>query len=60
MPRTFMLTCDRQLSDKVTPGNRVKIVGVLSIMSKTGGDFNSKKQVASSAVKVSYIRVVGI
>ena len=31
MPRTFQLTCDRYLTDKVTPGNRVKIVGILSI-----------------------------
>lgn len=34
MPRTFLLTCDRYLTDKVTPGNRVKIVGVLSILNR--------------------------
>lgn len=44
MPRSFIMTCDRNLSDKVTPGNRVKIVGILSIMSKSGsGDSNSRK-----------------
>ena len=32
MPRTLILTVDRELTDKVTPGNRVKIIGILSIM----------------------------
>lgn len=36
MPRTFIMTCDRELTDKVTPGNRVKIIGILSIREKTG------------------------
>jgi DNA replication licensing factor MCM5 len=31
MPRNVLLTCDRYLTDKVTPGNRIKIVGILSI-----------------------------
>jgi len=37
MPRTFLLTVDRFLTDKVTPGNRVKVVGVLSITGRAGG-----------------------
>jgi DNA replication licensing factor MCM5 len=36
MPRTFLLTVDRELTDKVTPGNRVKIIGILSIREKGG------------------------
>ena len=32
MPRTFLMTVDRELTDIVTPGNRVKIVGILGIM----------------------------
>ena len=31
MPRNILLTCDRYLTDKCTPGNRIKIVGILSI-----------------------------
>jgi len=31
MPRTILLTVDRALTDKVTPGNRIKIMGILSI-----------------------------
>lgn len=37
MPRTFVMTCDRYLSDKVTPGNRVKVVGILSIHERSSG-----------------------
>jgi DNA replication licensing factor MCM5 len=42
MPRNVLLTCDRYLTDKVTPGNRIKIVGILSITKQakdnTGGN----------------------
>ena len=44
MPRTFSLLCDRHLADKVTPGNRVKIVGILSILGK-GANSNANKQI---------------
>ena len=45
MPRTFLLSCDRYLTDKVTPGNIVKIVGVLSILNKTNQQSNANKQI---------------
>lgn len=35
MPRTFTMTCDRLLADMVSPGNRVKIVGVYLIMNRS-------------------------
>lgn len=57
MPRSFNMTCDRFLSDKVTPGNRVKIVGILSVRSKTEGGGASE---GGKNVKQIYIRVVGI
>lgn len=60
MPRTFLMTCDRHLSDKVTPGNRVKIVGILSIMNKSGGGDANAKKIAGSNIKQSYLRVVGM
>ena len=61
MPRSFGLTCDRYLTDKVTPGNRVKIVGILSILNKGSSEVsaNSNKQIKQH-VKTSYIRVLGI
>lgn len=59
MPRSFLMTCDRNLVDKVTPGNRVKIVGVLSILkgSNRGGDANRN---TAPSVRISYIRVLGM
>ena len=61
MPRSLMLTCDRHLTDKCTPGNRVKVVGILSITSsdRNNANSNSNKQI-SSHVQKSYIRVLGI
>lgn len=46
MPRTFLMTVDRFLTDRVTPGNRVKVVGVLSITKRQNGgnaDVNAGK-----------------
>lgn len=34
MPRNVLLTVDRDLTDKLTPGNRVKVMGILSISKK--------------------------
>jgi DNA replication licensing factor MCM5 len=62
MPRSFTMTCDKYLTDKVTPGNRVKIVGILSIFNRGGGgdtSSNANKQIKQH-VKTSYIRVIGI
>lgn len=57
MPRSFMLTADRFLADKVTPGNRVKIVGILCVKKEreaTGGRGHL------DTIKKNYIRVLGI
>jgi len=49
IPRSFVLIVDRELCDKITPGNRIKIVAVLSIHNKDGAPVNS-----------SFLRVVGL
>lgn len=36
MPRSFVVTVDRSLVDRVTPGMRVTLVGVFSILSRGG------------------------
>lgn len=59
MPRTILMTADRNLTDKCTPGNRIKVVGILSITHKAGNDSSSNKQ-ASNHVQRSYIKVLGI
>ena len=58
MPRSFILSADRYLTDKVTPGNRVKIVGILSILNKSANS-NANKQVKQT-IQMSYIRVIGL
>ncbi len=47
MPRTFVLTSDRYLTDQVTPGCRVKLVGIFSILNRSdsGNTMNANKQV---------------
>jgi len=62
MPRSFVVSCERGLVDKVTPGMRVTIVGVFSILNsvKTNTDTRSKTQGIGNTVKVSYIRAIGI
>ncbi len=58
MPRSLSLTCDRYMTDKVQPGNRVKLMGVFSTIGKREGA-NSNNQVRTK-VKMSYLRVMGI
>ena len=57
MPRTFLLTADRELCDKVTPGNRVKIIGILSVREKTG---NTATGGQNRGTNTTYIRVLGM
>jgi len=59
MPRSFLISCDRYLTDKVTPGNRVKIVGVLSILNKGNNSTGASRQMKTHAQQ-SYIRVIGL
>ncbi|CAH0513825.1 unnamed protein product [Peronospora belbahrii] len=54
MPRNLALIADRHLVDKVSPGTRVSIVGITSIIN--GGS----KQIGAIAIRTLYIRVVGI
>lgn len=54
MPRSYIVTVDRSLVDRVTPGVRVTIVGVFSILNRMD-NVQSGDQ-----VKISYIRALGI
>ena len=57
MPRSLVLTVDRYLTDKCTPGNRIKVVGILSIIKSNSNTLsgNSKNQ-----IQKSYIKVIGL
>lgn len=58
LPRHLQLYCDRYLTEKVVPGNRVTITGIFSIK-KTGP---SKKKDGDSGIGIRkpYVRVLGI
>jgi DNA replicative helicase MCM subunit Mcm2 (Cdc46/Mcm family) len=44
MPRNVMLTVDRNLTDQCTPGNRIQVMGILSITKgNSKSDSNSNK-----------------
>ena len=55
MPRSIMLSVDRYLVDHVTPGTRVGIVGISSLMNS-----GERSKTGSSSIRTSYLRVVGI
>lgn len=62
MPRSFIVSCERNLVDKVTPGMRVTIVGIFSILSSIKGSNDSKSTAPGigNTVKISYISAIGI
>ncbi|CAG9463211.1 unnamed protein product [Pedinophyceae sp. YPF-701] len=60
LPRSMPLVCERKLVDRVVPGTRVTVLGILSVQSegaKMKGKGRGGKDVA---VRQPYIRVVGI
>lgn len=54
MPRNLALIADRHLVDKASPGTRVSVVGITSVVNA------GAKQVGAVAIRTLYIRVVGI
>lgn len=51
MPRSFVVTAERSLVDKVSPGMRVTIIGVFSIL---------HSKMSRENVRTSYIKALGI
>lgn len=49
IPRSFQVLCDRSLVNRVTPGTRLNVIGVLSVFNKKNRDL----------VQNSFIRVLG-
>ncbi|KAK6100641.1 DNA replication licensing factor mcm5-A [Brugia pahangi] len=58
MPRHMQLYCDRHLTDRVAPGNRVMIVGIYSIKRMFQKQKTTDKTL--SGIRAPYIRVLGI
>ena len=60
MPRSIMLSVDRYLVDRVTPGTRVSVMGIFSLVSTAPGKGSGSAAGGAKGVKTSYLRVVGI
>ena len=54
MPWSYIVTVDWSLVDRVTPGVRVTIVGVFSILNRSDNVSHGDQ------VKISYIKALGI
>jgi DNA replication licensing factor MCM5 len=57
MPRHLQLFCDRYLTDRVAPGNRVTVMGVYSIKRANQNKKGNKDNVG---LRAPYLRVLGI
>lgn len=62
MPRNIMLTVDRYLVDRVTPGTRVSVIGIASLFNNNGSGSNKKSGAGAlaSTVRTPYLRVLGV
>lgn len=58
IPRHLQLYCDRYLTEKVVPGNRVTVTGIYSI--KKTGPTKRRETNTSVGIRKPYIRVLGI
>jgi len=59
MPRHLQLYCDRYLTEKVVPGNRVTIIGIYSIKKVFQKSARGREDVGVG-IRKPYIRVLGI
>eukprot|EP01132_Coremiostelium_polycephalum_P003714 gene3714-4627_t len=57
MPRHILLSLDRWLAEKVTPGTRVSVLGVYGIFEGPGG---RRRDTKSASIRTPYLRVLGI
>ncbi|XP_071816407.1 DNA replication licensing factor mcm5-like [Apostichopus japonicus] len=60
MPRHMQLYCDRDLCERVVPGNRVTVIGVYSIKKAGAVSKRTRKDKVAVGIRNPYIRVIGI
>uniref|UniRef100_UPI00358F4BFD DNA replication licensing factor MCM5 n=1 Tax=Myxine glutinosa TaxID=7769 RepID=UPI00358F4BFD len=59
MPRHIQLYCERYLCDRVVPGNRVTVMGILSIK-RIAKVAKKGRERAGVGIRIPYLRVLGI
>jgi DNA replication licensing factor MCM5 len=64
MPRSISLSCDRYLTDNVSPGVRVSVIGIFSVGAAANASANRRAPTSGSSLAVSvrapYVRVLGL
>ena len=60
IPRSYLVSCDRHLVDKVYAGCRVNIIGILSIISRHDTKRATTRGINDAVTKTAYVRAVGI
>ncbi len=61
MPRHLLMSSERYLADAVSPGTRVRIIGVVSIFNSSGaGGGRGRANAAAANVRTPFLRVLGI
>ena len=63
LPRHLTVVVDRYLVDRISPGSRVQLVGVVSVQEKRGGFDNTRgggKGRAAAGLRAQYLRCVGL
>jgi len=58
MPRSIMMTVDRKLVDRASPGNRVLVTAIMSVMTQAPG--RGGKSGSGLAVRTPYLQVLGV
>ncbi|KRX81171.1 DNA replication licensing factor mcm5 [Trichinella sp. T6] len=60
LPRHMVLYCDRYLTDRVAPGNKVSVLGIYCIRKQHKMTRREKAGKPSAGLRQPYIRVIGI
>ncbi|CAG9574558.1 putative minchromosome maintenance (MCM) complex subunit [Leishmania major strain Friedlin] len=63
LPRHLTVVVDRYLVDRISPGSRVQIVGVVSVQEKRGGFDSARgggRGRAAAGLRAQYLRCVGL
>lgn len=58
MPRNILLVAEKYLIDRVSPGTRVSVLGIFSLVGNAANQ--QRMQGGNTAIKTPYLRVVGI
>jgi DNA replication licensing factor MCM5 len=59
MPRNIMLTVDRYLVDRITPGTRVSVLGIASLFT-SAANASLRSGSGNTSIRTPYLKVIGV